>query len=144
MHMVNLPRHFAGFFFQALVENSRLEVLCEKDALKNLPKFLGKHLSQACNVLKKWFQHRHFPVNYAKLLRTPCLQNASRRLIYYRQILRDLPVSMFVHFCVIFISVLNFLLNLQFLFLQSVIPIIIQKKFKKERKRVSCDCYGWS
>ena len=44
MHMVNLPRHFAGFFFQALVENSRLEVLCEKDALKNLPKFLGKHL----------------------------------------------------------------------------------------------------
>ena len=30
--------------------------------------FIGKH---ACNFIKKWLQHRCFPLNFAKLSRTP-------------------------------------------------------------------------
>ena len=32
---------------------------------------------QACNFIKKRFQHSYFPVKYAKFLRAPFLQNTS-------------------------------------------------------------------
>ena len=60
--------------------------------LRSFAKFAGKHLcqsffcnkvaGQACNSIKKdrlW--HSYFPVNFAKFLRTPFLQNISRRLL---------------------------------------------------------------
>ena len=50
---------------------------------------------QACNFFKKLLWHRCFPVNYAKSLRIPFLQNTSARLfpgcllhIYLRKILQ--------------------------------------------------------
>ena len=36
---------------------------------------------QACNLIKKRVWHRCFPVKFAKFLRTPFLQNTSRRLL---------------------------------------------------------------
>ena len=36
---------------------------------------------QACNFIKKRLQHRLFPVNIAKLLRTPILKNICERLL---------------------------------------------------------------
>ena len=62
------------------------EVFCKKDVLRNIPKFTGKHLCQGLcfnkvagrrptNLLKKEILAQVFPVNFAKLLRTPFLQN---------------------------------------------------------------------
>ena len=39
---------------------------------------------QACNFIKKILQHRCFPVNIAKLLRTPVLKNICERLLLQR------------------------------------------------------------
>ena len=60
--------------------------------LKNLAKFIGKHLCQSLffnkvadvrpvTLLKKRLWHRFFPGNFAKSLRTPFLQNISGRLL---------------------------------------------------------------
>ena len=56
------------------------EVLYKKAVLKNFAKFIGKHLcwslfllkvqAQAYNFIKKILQHRCFPVNIVKFLRT--------------------------------------------------------------------------
>ena len=49
--------------------------------LKNIAIFTGKHLCWSLllkkSILKKRLQHRSFPVNIAKFLRTPFLQNTS-------------------------------------------------------------------
>ena len=56
--------------------------------LKNFAMFTGKHLCwslffnnyaglKACNFIKKRFQHKFFPMNFAKFLRTLFLQNTS-------------------------------------------------------------------
>ena len=60
-------------------------------ALKNFAKFTGKHLCQslffnkvaAPTLLKKRLWHRCFPVNLAKFLGTPFLQNTSERQLLY-------------------------------------------------------------
>ena len=54
-----------------------------KGVLRNFAKFTGKHLRQSlffnkvATLLKKRFWHRCFPMNFAKFLRTPFLQNTS-------------------------------------------------------------------
>ena len=42
--------------------------------------------ARASFLLKKRLWHRCFPVNFAKFVRTPFLQNTSGRLLLYRQI----------------------------------------------------------
>ena len=59
-------------------------VFCKKCVLKNFANFTGKHMFkslfkkvaglQACMFIKKRLQHRCFPVNIAKLSRTPILK----------------------------------------------------------------------
>ena len=61
--------------------NSRPEVFCKKDGLRNFSKFARKHLcqslffnkvaGQACNFFKKETLATVFPVNFVKFLRTP-------------------------------------------------------------------------
>ena len=64
----------------------------EAFVLKNFAKFTGKHLWQSlcfnkvaglrpATLFKKRPWHRCFPVNFAKFLRTPFLQNTSGRLL---------------------------------------------------------------
>ena len=66
----------------------------KKAVLRNFAKFTGKHLCQSlffnkvasftlATLLKKRLWHRCFPVNFAKFLRTPFLQNTSGRLFLY-------------------------------------------------------------
>ena len=69
----------------------------EKVVLKKFAIFTGKHLFeslsnkvpglQACNFIKKRLQHRCFPVNIAKRLRTSILKNICERLflVCYRR-----------------------------------------------------------
>ena len=67
---------------------SRQEVSCEKSVLRNLAKLIGKPLCQSLyfnkiaglrpsTLLKERLQHRCFPVNFAKFLRTPFLTEHS-------------------------------------------------------------------
>ena len=67
----------------------------KKDVLRNFAKSTGKHLCQGlffnkvaplrpATFLKKRFSDRCFPVNFAKLLRTPVLQSTSGQLFPYR------------------------------------------------------------
>ena len=42
---------------------------------------LGSLFKVACNFIKKWLQHRYFPADFDKSLRTPVLRNTSRRLL---------------------------------------------------------------
>ena len=62
--------------------------------LRNSTKFAGKHLCQShflnkvaglrfTTLLKKRLWHRCFPMNFAKFLRTPFLQNISAELLLY-------------------------------------------------------------
>ena len=71
--------------FQAIYiqvsRNSRPEVFCKKGFLRNFAKFTGKHLCQRLfineTLFKKSLWHRCFPINFAKFLRAPFLQNSS-------------------------------------------------------------------
>ena len=79
---------------QWLIQKQPPEVFCKKSVFRNFPKFTGKHLylslffnkvaglrPQPATLLKKRLWHRWFPVNFAKFLRTPFLQNTSGRLL---------------------------------------------------------------
>ena len=61
------------------------EVFCKKGVLRNFAKFTGKHLWPA-TLLKKGLWHRCFPVNFAKFLRTPFLQNTDGCFWHFRKI----------------------------------------------------------
>ena len=61
--------------------NSRTEVFCKKDFLRNFAKFKGKHLCQSlffnkvaelrsATLLEKRFWHKCFPVNFMRFWRT--------------------------------------------------------------------------
>ena len=65
-----------------LIRNSRPKVFYDKSVLKNFSKFTGKHLCQSpffnkvaglrpATLFKKRIWQRCFPVNFAKILRTP-------------------------------------------------------------------------
>ena len=74
--------------------------------LKNFAMFTGKHLSwrnlfqimvpglKACKLIKKRPQHRCFPVNIAKFLRTPVLRNSCKRLLLYLDLRRREAVGL--------------------------------------------------
>ena len=68
------------------------EVFCKTGVIRNFAQFTGKHLCQSlffnkvgglrpATLLKKKLWHRCIPVGFAKLLRTPFLQNTSGRLL---------------------------------------------------------------
>ena len=72
--------------------NSRPEVFCKKDVLRTFTKFTGKHLCKSlffnkiaglrpATLFKKRLWQKSFPVNFAKFLRTPFLQNTSGWLL---------------------------------------------------------------
>ena len=59
----------------------------KKGILRNFAKFTAKHLCQRpVNLFKKRLWHRCFPVNFAKLLRTPFLTEHLRWLLLERQL----------------------------------------------------------
>ena len=75
-----------------LLQESHRRCSIRKRVLRNFAKFTGKHLCQSfffnkvaglrpATLLKKRLWHRYFPVNFAKFLRTPFLQNTSGRLL---------------------------------------------------------------
>ena len=67
--------------------SSRPEVFCRKALLKVTQNsqvntlLIKLQTGGACNFIKKRLQHRSFPVKFAKLLRTPILNNICERLL---------------------------------------------------------------
>ena len=68
------PRYSAKNVFSEISQNSQ-ENTCARVS------FLIKLQARSATVLKKGLWHRCFPVNFAKFLRTPFLQNTLRRLL---------------------------------------------------------------
>ena len=90
-----MPVIYDGAFFKLRARSSYRRCSVKKGVLRNFAKFTGKHLCQRllfnkvarrpATLLKKSLWHRCFPVNFAKFLRTPFLQNPSGRLLLKSQ-----------------------------------------------------------
>ena len=90
---LNGTYHFGRRRFIIIIEAATGGVRSvRKGVLRNFAKFTGKHLWQSlffnkvaglrlAALLKKRLWHRYFPVNFAKFLRTPILQNTPGRLL---------------------------------------------------------------
>ena len=83
------------------------EMFYKKVVLTNFAKFTGKHLSHSfffnkvaglspATLFKKRLRHRCFPMNFAKFLRTPFLQNISGRLLLIFPVFQN---NCFRNFC---------------------------------------------
>ena len=90
-----------------MVRSSHWRCSVKSGVIKNLAKFTGKHLYQSlffnkvgglspATLLKKRLWHRHFPVNFAKSLRTPFLQNTSWRLVLHDAAILVAPTKYWV------------------------------------------------
>ena len=53
----------------------------KKAAFKNFAILTGKNTFRPATFIKERLQHRYFPVNIAKFLRTPILKNICKRLL---------------------------------------------------------------
>ena len=90
--LVNIVKLLKHLFSGTSARSSHRRCSVGKDVLRNFAKFTGKHLCQSlffnkvvdlrpATLLKTRLWHRCFPVNVAKFLRRPFLQNTSRRLL---------------------------------------------------------------
>ena len=60
------------------VESTHSQEFYKTGVLKNFAKITGKHLCwRPVTLLKKRLQHKFFPMNFPKILKTPILQNTS-------------------------------------------------------------------
>ena len=77
-----------------MINNKKTPCSLWKGVLRNFTKFTGKHLCQSlffnkvaglmpATLLKKRLSCRCFSVNFVKFLRSPFLQNTSRRLLLF-------------------------------------------------------------
>ena len=74
------------FLFSDYSEAATKGFLYKKSILKNFGKFTGKYLRQSLFFnkvagLRRRLWHRCFPMNFAKFLETPFLQNTSGRML---------------------------------------------------------------
>ena len=89
-----------------LTEADARRCFSKKDALKDFSTFAGKCLCQSlflnkvagrpAILLKKWLWRRYLPVNFAKFLRTPFLQNTSGSCFYANKGGRETALSCLV------------------------------------------------
>ena len=82
----------------SLCRSSRPEVFCKECVFKNIAKFTGKRLCRSffwpATLFKKRLRHRCFPVNFAKLLKTPFLIEQIRWLFCHHDLV-DVDFSVF-------------------------------------------------
>ena len=89
LHSVALDARARKALKQSTSKSSQQRFYIERAVLKKFAIFTGKHLTwslvviklqalKTCNFMKKILQHRFFPVNIAKILRTPVLKNICR------------------------------------------------------------------
>ena len=78
-----LRKTFKRLLLKLICRSSHRRCSVRKGVLRNFSKLTGKHLCllQPATLLKKRLWHRCFPVNFAKFLGTPFLQNTFGRLL---------------------------------------------------------------
>ena len=104
--MIHISWDEPGLVFELFMfRTSHRRCSLRKGVLRNLEKFTGKNLCQSLffyevaglrpvTLLKKKLWHRCYPVNFAKFLKTPFLQNTSGRLLLKINIRRSLLQNM--------------------------------------------------
>ena len=123
----------------AVAGSSHQRCSVRKGVLRNFAKFTGKDLCQIlffnkvasltpATLLKERLWHRCFPVSFAKFLRTPFLQNTSRRLLRSRYILHKLGNSTLFSKNVIFMLWKFVSLSVKFFHYQTKYMKIISEK----------------
>ena len=75
---ISIVLNFGFEFRYWFAQKQPPEVFCKKGVIRN---FKNSQENTSDRILKKRLWHRCFPMNFAKSLRTPFLQNASRRLL---------------------------------------------------------------
>ena len=91
---LNVLVRWIYFYTFAIFRSNRPEVFCKKGVLRKFAKFTRKHLCQSLffnkvaglrstTLLKKRLQHRFFPLNFSKFLRTSFLTEHLRWLLLY-------------------------------------------------------------
>ena len=119
----------------------------KKGVLRNFAKFLRKHLChslffnkvaglRAATLLKKRLWHRCFPMNFAKFLRTPFLQNTSWRLLLMQSNFLSL-YSLIKQFSIFLCSTFYFLLKTFFLLLMTYLKRVMNEYFRLETARLT-------
>ena len=78
--------------------NSHWRCSVRKGVLRNFAKFAGKHLCQSLFWIKLQASGLNFPVNFAKPLRTPFLQNPSDRMHQQKYVKTNLENKFFFFF----------------------------------------------
>ena len=71
LYLETFPEHIVS-------EAATRDFLYQNNDLKNFANFTGL---KACKFVKKRFQRRHFPVKFAKFLKTPILKNICELLL---------------------------------------------------------------
>ena len=78
-HQIKISKRYNEQFFNKTTVLKNFAIFTEKHLRWSL--FLNKNVGlQSWNSIKKRLQHRFFPVNIAKFLRTPVLENICERL----------------------------------------------------------------
>ena len=75
---ISIALNFGFEFRYWFAQKQPPEVFCKKGVIRN---FKNSQENTSDRILKKRLWHRCFPMNFAKSLRTPFLQNVSRRLL---------------------------------------------------------------
>ena len=99
-------KNLCWIFLKGWIRNSHRRCSIKRDVLKKFTKFIGKHQCHSlffnkvaalrpATLLKKRLWQRYFLLNFAKLLKTPVLQNTSGGC-YCCIILTPLIVRVFV------------------------------------------------
>ena len=90
--ILKATKRFYLLYYPWLSRSSLPEVFCKKGVLRNFAKLAGKHLCQSlffnkvaglsfATLLKERLWHWFFPVNFAKVVRTPFLKEPLRWLL---------------------------------------------------------------
>ena len=122
-----------------------IQIFFKIGVLKNFANSTGKHLcwSEACNFIKKRFQHGCFPVKFVKFLRTPFFTEHFRQLLLYSLLYLHLLAYTCLHLLILvylFTVVLFMLYELDkidkiwVILITTSKPIIKCKKWVKLRK----------
>ena len=79
-HQIKISKRYNEQVFNKKAALKSFAIFTEKHLRSSL--FLNKNVGlQSWNFIKKRLQHRFFPVNIAKFLRTPVLENICERLL---------------------------------------------------------------
>ena len=111
---LNLSCYFVIHLLSHSCREVATGVVLYKDVLRNFAKFTGKHLCQCLSFNKKDTLAQAFSCEFCEILKTPFLQNTSKRLLLHKYL--EFIFMTLLQLSVIFANVTNPFENSIFLF----------------------------